>query len=247
MVSSISFLLHERGFAMRPTAHPESNACATVEPAIRKIALTLIALLVAAGSTFAQAVADPPSPGKNAAHSEGRAVKALRFLAGAGVALTTHEAGHLALDFLFDADPRLKSVDFHGLPFFAITHRGNLSPRREFLISSAGFTVQHLENEWLFARRPNLRRERAPLLKGALAFNIATSAAYAGAAFVRTGPYERDTRGMASASRVDERVIGVMVLAPAVLDAWRYFHPESRWAAWTSRGAKAALLLLVIR
>ena len=174
-------------------------------------------------------------------------MKALRFLGGAGVALTTHEAGHLALDFLFDADPRVKSVDFHGIPFFAITHRSNLSPRREFLVSSAGFTVQHLENEWLLARRPNLRRERAPFLKGAFTFNIATSVAYAGAALARTGPYERDTRGMASASRVDERVISVMVLAPAVLDAWRYLHPESRWAAWTSRGAKAGLLLLVIR
>ena len=40
--------------------------------------------------------------------------------------------------------------------------------------------------------------EHAPFAKGVLAFNVAASAAYAGAAFARTGPYERDTRGMAS-------------------------------------------------
>jgi len=170
-----------------------------------------------------------------------------RFVAGAAVALGTHEAGHLVFDFIFDADPGLTAVDFHGIPFFAITHRPNLSPRREYLVSSAGFTVQHLENEWLLGRRPNLRREHAPFLKGAFTFNVATSVAYAGAAFAKTGPYERDTRGMSGASRVDERVIGMLVLAPAVLDAWRYFHPESKWAAWTSRGAKVGLVLLVFR
>ncbi|MEO5897367.1 MAG: hypothetical protein ABIS06_16885 [Vicinamibacterales bacterium] len=171
----------------------------------------------------------------------------MRFVGGAGAGLVAHEAGHVALDFLLGADPRLKAVDFHGIPFFAITHRASLSPRREFLIASAGFTVQHLENEWLLARKPNLRGERAPFLKGMFTFNVLTSGAYAGAAFAKTGPYERDTRGMASSSRVDERVIGAMVLAPAVLDAWRYFHPDAKWATWTSRGAKVGLFLLVIR
>jgi len=171
----------------------------------------------------------------------------MRFVAGAGVALITHEAGHLIFDFLFEAEPRVTGVDFHGIPFFAITHRSDLSPRREYMVSSAGFLVQHVENEWLLGRRPNLRREHAPFVKGAFTFNILASAAYAGAAFAKTGPYERDTRGMASASRVDERVIGAMVLAPALLDAWRYFHPGSKWIAWTSRGSKAGLVLLVIR
>jgi hypothetical protein len=52
---------------------------------------------------------------------------------------------------------------------------------------------------------------------------------------------------MAASSRVDERWIGVMLLAPAVLDAWRYFHPNAKWAAWTSRGAKVGMVVLVAR
>lgn len=151
------------------------------------------------------------------------------------------------MDIAFDADPRLKRVEFHGIPFVAITHRQGLTSRQELAIASAGFWVQHAGSEWILTRTPALRDRQSPLLKGMLAFNVATSAAYAGAAFARTGPDERDTRGMASASRVDERWVGVMVLGPAALDAWRYFHPEARWAAWASRGAKAGLLLLLLR
>ena len=143
--------------------------------------------------------------------------------------------------------PGVRKVDFHGIPFFAITHRSGISPRREFVISSAGFWVQHAENEWLLARRPNVRRERAPLAKGVFTFNVLTSAAYAGVAFARTGPVERDTRGMADSARIDERWIGALVLAPAILDAWRYFHPGSKWAAWTSRGVKIGMVVMVVR
>lgn len=155
--------------------------------------------------------------------------------------------GHLAFDLLFDADPGVKRVDFHGIPFFAITHRQDLPPKQELAIASAGFWIQHAGSEWILTARPDVRRHRAPVAKGILAFNIATSVAYAGAAFARTGPAERDTRGIAAASRLDERWVGAMVLGPAVLDAWRYFHPESTWAAWLSRGVKAGMLLLVLR
>jgi hypothetical protein len=85
------------------------------------------------------------------------------------------------------------------------------------------------------------------MLKGMLAFNVAASAAYAGAAFARTGPAERDTRGIAASARIDERWVGALILAPAVLDAVRYFDPDSTWAVWTSRATKVGLLLLALR
>jgi len=246
MVSSMS-ILHGRVDDERLTAHPWSNARATVESAAATIGLALVFLLLAASTAIGQETAAPAEKQQNASHQGSGIANTLWFIGGAGAGLITHEAGHVAFDFLFGADPHIKAVDFHGIPFFAITHRADLSARREFLISSAGFTVQHLENEWLLSRKPHLRGEHAPFLKGMFTFNILTSAAYAGAAFAKTGPYERDTRGMASSSRVDERVIGAMVLAPAVLDAWRYFHPDAKWATWTSRGAKVGLFLLVIR
>jgi hypothetical protein len=215
-----------------------------------RMPIALLALLfVALSGASAGAQPVPLRPAQPAEHAqdEKRATSALRFLAGALVGLGAHEAGHLVFDVAFDADPSVKRVDFHGIPFFAITHRPDLSPRRELAVSSAGFWVQHAGNEWILTRRPDVRAESAPLLKGILAFNVAASAAYAGAAFARTGPYERDTRGIAEASGIDERWVGAMLLAPAALDAWRYFHPESKWAAWTSRGVKIGMVLLVVR
>lgn len=113
-------------------------------------------------------------------------------------------------------------------------------------MSSAGFWVQHAGNEWLLSERRPVRN-RGPVAKGIFTFNVLTSAAYAGAAFAKTGPVERDTRGMAESARVDERWIGALLLAPAVLDAWRSFHPDAKWAAWTSRGVKVGMGVLIVR
>jgi hypothetical protein len=80
-----------------------------------------------------------------------------------------------------------------------------------------------------------------------LAFNVAASTAYSIAAFGKIGPVERDTRGMADTSRLDEGWIGAVVLAPAVLDAWRYLDPDAKWVVWVSRAAKIGGVLLVLR
>jgi hypothetical protein len=119
-----------------------------------------------------------------------------------------------------------------------------VTPRQEFTISSAGFWVQHGTSELLLTRRPHLRKEHAPFEKGILAWNVVASAAYSGAALARTGPPERDTRGMATSLRVGEPWMGALVLAPAVLDTFRYVRPEARWARWTSRSLKVAAVLL---
>jgi hypothetical protein len=207
----------------------------------------VVLLQVAASGEAALAQALQDAPSEASASGTHRAASVGLFVAGAAIALGAHEGGHLFLDLAFDADPSVRRVDFHGIPFFAIAHRTDLPPAQEFAISSAGFWVQHIGSEWLLTRRPRLQYERAPLAKGVLAFNILSSAAYAGAAFFRTGPVERDTHGMAVSARTDERWIGVVVLAPAVLDAWRYFRPGSPAAVWMSRAAKIGGALLIIR
>jgi hypothetical protein len=169
-----------------------------------------------------------------------------KFVGGAALGLGMHEAGHIAFDVLFDAQPGFGKVHFAGIPFFAITHRP-MPPAREFAISSAGFWVQHLSSEVLLTRHPDLKTLRMPLHKGLLAFNTVASVAYAGAAFARYGPVERDTLGMALAADVDERWIGALVLTPALLDASRYYKPESRWLRWASRGTKAASAVLILK
>jgi hypothetical protein len=205
------------------------------------ILLAILPMSAAAqSSSTAQTLQSPPP-------DEHRVADTVKFLAGAALGLGMHEGGHLVFDTVFDANPTIERVHLGPFPFFAITHRGDVSPRREFAISSAGFWMQDLSSDWLLTKRPSLRDARAPVAKGVLAFNVLNSVGYASVAFARAGPFERDTRGMAESIGVDERAIGAMVLAPAILDAIRYFKPEARWATWASRAAKAGSVLLVIR
>ncbi len=178
---------------------------------------------------------------------ENRIADTAQFLAGAAIALVAHEGGHLLFDTIFDAHPYVEGIHFGPFPFFAVTHESGPSPRQEFTISSAGFWVQEASNEWLLTNRPFLRDEHAPLAKGLFAFNVLNSIGYGIVAFAQAGPYERDTRGMAASIGVSEPVIGAVVMAPALLDAYRYFRPNSRWAKWTSRAAKVGSVLLVIK
>jgi hypothetical protein len=203
--------------------------------------LTILPMPAAAQSSSTGQTLQSPPP------DEHRVADTVKFLAGAALGLGMHEGGHLVLDTVFDASPRIEGVRFGPFPFFAITHRSGVSPRREFAISSAGFWMQDLSSEWLLTKHASLREARAPVAKGVLAFNVLNSVGYACVAFARAGPFERDTRGMADSIGVDERAIGALVLAPAVLDAIRYFKPEARWAKWASRAAKAGSVLLVIR
>lgn len=258
MVSSMGHLL-VRAVTLNHTPETVSNGCATGRPPegaiIRAFAVVFAVSVVAiVGAPYAQAqpvprLDDPTLPAE-AGHpprSGSQAATVAQFLSGAAIALGAHEGGHLLFDVAFDARPGIGRVDFHGIPFFAVTHRGGLSPRREFTISSAGFWVQHATDEWLLTRRPHIRRERAPLAKGVFAFNILSSLAYSGAAFARTGPIERDTRGMADSLGVNERWIGLLVLVPAAFDLWRYLDPGARTPVWLSRGVKAGAVVLVLK
>ena len=170
-----------------------------------------------------------------------------RVLLGGVAGLGAHETAHLVANWAFEEKVNIKKVDYKGIPFFALSHAPDLSPRREYVVSSAGFWGQYLYSEQILTHHPNLKQQQSPFRKGMLTFHVATSLRYAGAAFARTGPVERDTRGMALSRRIDERWIGAIVLAPALLDIYRYFNPDARWATWTSRGVKMGSVALVIK
>jgi hypothetical protein len=170
-----------------------------------------------------------------------------KVLLGGAAGLGLHEAGHLVANWAFEEKVVVKKVSYKGIPFFALSHAPDLSPRREYVVSSAGFWAQYLYSEQILTHHPNLKNEESPFRKGMLTFHVVTSLVYAGAALGRTGPIERDTRGMASSRRIDERWIGVMVLAPALLDVYRYFNSDARWATWASRGVKMGSVALVLK
>jgi hypothetical protein len=168
------------------------------------------------------------------------------FFAGAAAGLGLHESGHLVLDAAFDAHAGIRKVSAGFIPFFAITHEP-VAPIKEFTISSAGFWMQEGGNEVLLARHPDLRHEHLAFAKGYFAFNVLTSIGYASAAFVRRGPIERDTHGMAVSADIAEPWIGVTILAPALLDGARYYRPHSPMLRWASRAAKVGGALLIIK
>ena len=169
-----------------------------------------------------------------------------KFIGGGAVGLVMHESGHVMADVAFGASPGVKKVTFGPLPFFAITHEP-VNATQEFIISSAGFWMQHAINETMLCARPDLRHEDAHMLKGLFAFNVLASVAYSAAAFARVGPDERDTRGMAVSADGPEPVIGVAILGPAVLDAARYYGSRNRWVVWGSRAAKIGGALFVLK
>ena len=210
-----------------------------------RFARAILVLLTVSATMAAPVAAQEAEPPSEPRRLGNRGASFVKFLGGAAVGLATHEGGHLALAGAFDADPGVKSVRFGPLPFFAITHDEGL-PRQEFSISAAGFWVQHATSEWLLTRRPHLRAEKAPLLKGLLAWNLLASGVYSVAAFGRFGPPERDTRGMAMSLGVGEPWIGALVLAPAALDAWRYVDPDAAWPRWAARAVKVGLVVLVV-
>ena len=128
-----------------------------------------------------------------------------KVLLGGAAGLGLHEGGHLLADWAFEEKVVVKRVDYKGIPFFALTHAHDLSPKREFVVSSAGFWSQFLYSEQILTHHPNLKNERSPFRKGMLTFHVVTSVIYSGAALGKTGPPERDTRGIAESLHINER------------------------------------------
>jgi hypothetical protein len=251
MTAIVSSIVRLLGAGRGAVARSLSNWCAT-SPAVRPIGrfpLVLLSVVALGATAEVSAAQDPAAPAAPSPSTSEQSTTStvLTFLGGGAIGLAAHESGHLLFDAIFDAHPSIKKVDFHGIPFFAITHESGLSDRKEFVIDSAGFWVQEATNEWILVKRPGLRHESAPLLKGVFAFNVGASFAYAGAAFARTGPPERDTRGMADALNWKEPYVGLLILVPAVLDAVRFYNPDAKWAAWGSRAAKIGGVLLIVR
>ncbi len=169
-----------------------------------------------------------------------------KFFQGAFVGFLGHECGHLLTNLALGTHCDLKGVAFGGIPFFTIEPGRELSPREHYLTASAGFNAQHIINEWLLVKHPNLHDENEPFLKGLATFNFWLTIGYAATAFAGYGPDERDTKGMADGLGWSEDSMGMLILTPTLLDAYRYHHPEAKWAKHASRISKIFILGLAL-
>ena len=182
----------------------------------------------------------PPKPGMWAGNST-------KFFTGAFAAFAGHESGHLVTNSALNTHLYTMPVHYGPIPFFTIQPGRPLTRHEHYITASAGFSAQHIINEWVLSTHPNLIRENEPTLKGLTSFNFWLSVGYAATAFAKSGPQERDTKGMADALGCNERWVGAMILVPTALDTYRYKHPESKWAPTASRLSKLAIILLAAK
>ena len=219
------------------------------------LALCTAALLVCTSSAHAQEMSlrfEPPAPPKT---DWGRTIGL--GTAGAVSAFVLHESGHVLANLMLGNVPKFSGTLVWGfLPFVVIRpritcdgdhctkHNGETfrSGRNgTYFIATAGFHVQHVTDEVLLTLHPDLMARDAPFQKGMLAFNVFLSTIYAVGAFTGLEDPHGDLAGAARRSGIHEAWLATVVLAPAVLDTYRYFVPTSRWAPWASRAAKATL------
>lgn len=176
-------------------------------------------------------------------HDLDKGCSGCRFWLGVGIGFGIHEGGHLVSNWALGVSPYLKAVRGGGVPFFAISHAETLTPKQEFIVSSAGLWSQFLAAEVILSHSPDLRDRRAAIRKGLLGFHIASSLLYGLTGLAHLGPLERDTRGMALGWNGNERWAGLTVLVPGLLDSYRYINPSLKWIPWASRVSKLMLIV----
>lgn len=169
----------------------------------------------------------------------------LWFALGAGLGLALHESAHVAVDLGSDARPVLEPVSLGPFPFFSITPTNIQSQQQRYAIAMAGFLMQDVYSELILQVDPRLRDHDRPLLKGMLALHVLLTTGYAITGFAGVGPLQSDVNTMSRALAVPPWAVGLLLLPPALCDAYRYFVPSSRWAPWVSLAGKGTLLGLV--
>jgi hypothetical protein len=184
------------------------------------------------------------------------------WLAGVATGFFAHEAGHVLTNLLQGNVPHIQGVlGFGFIPFFTVAPRVTCYESHctkhdgsafhtgvpgKVAITSAGFNVQQVTDEFVLSFEPRLRYRVAPYRKGLLAFNTLLSVGYAISAMTRIENREGDVTATAQLMGVPREVYAGALLVIAGLDLYRYFGPDSRWAPWVSRGAKVAFIGVVV-
>src|SRR6478752_5295282 len=87
-----------------------------------------------------------------------------------------------------------------------------------------------ISSELSLGLTPHLRERRQAYLKGFLALDIGLSLGYGITALAGIGPPQSDVNTMARGLGIPTWPIGIALVAPALVDIYRYLVPDSRWA-----------------
>ena len=164
------------------------------------------------------------------------------LLLGAGVGLVVHESGHLLFDAALNTEPKIVGVKLGPFPFFAIEPTRVRNNQQRYVIAQAGTMMESIYSEAILQADPHIREQKHAFLKGMLLFHVVLDAGYAITGLAGIGPAQSDVNTMSRALGVPPWGIGIMLMVPAVVDTYRYFMPESRWAPWVSLGTKLTMV-----
>jgi hypothetical protein len=183
------------------------------------------------------------------------------FAGGFVTAFVLHESGHLITDLSLGVKPHVDPVWFLGfIPFFAIdsgigctgrvcSQNGQpfgAGQRGAAMIFSAGFQMQHIEDELILSLQPDLRNVDGPFRKGMFAFNTATSIGYVIADWIGIEPVTGDIASMNRVTRVPRAITTGGLMSIAAVDLLRFWYPESQALPWASRALKVAFAGAVV-
>jgi hypothetical protein len=180
-------------------------------------------------------------------------------LLGFATGFLAHEMGHVVTNLMLGNVPEFQGFLVWGfLPFFAIApnidcpngvcvkengQEFGAGPRGKYAIVSAGYNVQHITDEIILTRSPDLLHQYAPYRKGILLFNVFLSCMYSAGVWTGLQDPHGDLAGMGRASGYSQVGLSMALMLPAIIDTYRFFVPSSaRWSAWVSRGAKLAFV-----
>lgn len=153
------------------------------------------------------------------------------FASGFASSILAHESGHIAAAYAVGGKP---SFGFdEGRPTIYSGIDARLQPRRQFVFSSAGLTVQSVIDEGILDA-PHGSSRAGPFERGMLAGGIATSLFYV--TIGRNGSVS-DVEYMARTSKLSKTAITCVYGGMALLHVWRISH-DARYGEFFARPSR---------
>lgn len=150
------------------------------------------------------------------------------FATGFASSILAHEGGHVVASYAVGGRPSFGLNE--GRPTIYSGIDAKLQPRRQFVFSSAGLTVQTLIDEGILDA-PHGSGSAGPFERGMLAGGIATSLFYV--TIGRSGSVS-DVAFMARTSKLSKTAITAIYGGTALMHVWRIRH-DSRYAGFFAR------------
>jgi hypothetical protein len=191
------------------------------------VSLSLLLAVLAAARSNAQ---QPSDSGATRSGSNSAGHWWTVFATGFASSILAHESGHVVAAYAVGGKP---SFGFNeGRPTIYSGIDARLQPRRQFVFSSAGLSVQSVIDEGILDA-PHGSSRAGPFERGMLAGGIATSLFYV--TIGRNGSVS-DVEYMARTSKLSKTAITFIYGGTALMHVWRISH-DARYADFFARPA----------